>query len=414
MFKAPETASQFPASATPPDPTAAMAAACNRCGTCQARCSFLKANGKPGEIAEAYTGLPQDDIQLRLAFECSLCGLCTAVCPKSLSPSNMFLHLRQAAVSHGTADLKRYHRILGYEKKGCSSTFSFYSLPRGCTTVFFPGCTLSGTRPENTLKTYEYLRGQDPATGIVLDCCTKPSHDLGRQADFESKFFEMTDYLKANGITSVVTACPSCHRIFEDHSPFRVVSVYGLLAETPVNTIGKFGEKQAIVVQDPCQARFDRSTQEAVRVIAAHMGLGVKTVRNAGEKTLCCGEGGSASCMNPDRGTAWAAGRKDAAKGLPAMTYCAGCVNFLGTNSMEIGLRNFHILDLVFDGAATLSGNARVAKAPFTYLNRLRLKKRLKTLPAAVTRERPAEPGRTVSQRMSRVFFSLLAGIGLI
>ncbi len=386
-----------------------MAENCARCGTCKALCSFLSENGTPGQIAAAYLASAQGDDQFRLAFECSLCGLCTAVCPKSLAPSAMFLHLRQAAVSAGTADLKRYHRILGYEKKGCSRTFSFYSLPLGCTTVFFPGCTLAGTRPANTLKTYEYLQHQDSATGIILHCCTKPSYDLGRQAHFESNFFEMTDYLTANGITTVVTACPSCHRIFKDHSSFKVVSVYQLLAQTPIPYLVKDAGKPKVVIQDPCQARFDRPTQNAVRTLATHMGLEVKAVRHSGAHTLCCGEGGSAACLNPDRGNAWAAKRKRSAQSLPAMTYCAGCVNYLGS-----GEGNFHVLDLVFDAKAALSGNARVARPPVTYLNRLRLKKKLAKRPAAVTRERPAERKKTISGRISGIVLGLLSAIGLI
>jgi hypothetical protein len=48
-----------------------------------------------------------------------------------------------------------------------------------------------------------------------------------------------------------------------------------------------------------------------------------------------------------------------------------------------------HLVDILFDPERTLAGRARVSKAPFTYLNRLRLKKHLQRQAGyAQTRER--------------------------
>ena len=44
--------------------------------------------------------------------------------------------------------------------------------------------------------------------GIVLDCCTKPSHDLGDEEHFNAMFGEMKDYLLSQGIKTVLLACP--------------------------------------------------------------------------------------------------------------------------------------------------------------------------------------------------------------
>jgi hypothetical protein len=113
-------------------------------------------------------------------------------------------------------------------------------------------------------------------------------------------------------------------------------------------------------------------------------GLTIEEMPHSGEKTLCCGEGGSVGSVSPELAKNWAALRKDEANGRKIITYCAGCSNFLGTL-----IPTDHILDLVFEPEATLTGKAGVSKAPFTYLNRLRLKKRLKkSVNGLVTRER--------------------------
>ncbi|MCI5150930.1 MAG: hypothetical protein D3916_16365 [Candidatus Electrothrix sp. MAN1_4] len=61
------------------------------------------------------------------------------------------------------------------------------------------------------------------------------------------------------------------------------------------------------------------------------------------------------------------------ANGRITVTYCTGCVD-----SLRSRLRIVHLLDLIFAPKASLAGRVRVAKPPFTYLNRLYLKQRLK------------------------------------
>ena len=75
------------------------------------------------------------------------------------------------------------------------------------------------------------------------------------------------------------------------------------------------------------------------------------------------------------------------------VTYCAGCANALSRLAPTT-----HLLDLLFEPEAALSGKVKVTKPPFTYWKRLRLKKWFKKhVPVAVARER------TFTARMARV-----------
>jgi hypothetical protein len=103
-----------------------------------------------------------------------------------------------------------------------------------------------------------------------------------------------------------------------------------------------------------------------------------------GESTVCCGEGGFVACLSPDLAAKWKEVRKDEAAGRRMITYCAGCTNHLDGISPTS-----HIVDLLWEPLATMAGKVRITKAPFTYLNRLKLKRELKhTISAPVTRER--------------------------
>ena len=354
---------------------------CTDCGACKTQCAFLQDYGTPREILQRFDfSSPKNH---KLAYECSLCNLCGAVCPEKLEPGDLFLAVRREAADQANKDLSPYRAILGYEKRGTSSLFSYYALPEGCDTVFFPGCTLPGTRPETTWQLFAHLQGSFPYMGIVLDCCTKPSHDLGRQAHFDSMFGEMAHYLVASGIRKVLVACPNCYKIFKQYgNGLEVQTVYEVLSagDLPDGASGT-GE---LVVHDPCPLRGETDIQDAVRSILSRMGLQVSEMKHRRQRTLCCGEGGSVGFVRRELARKWGRIRKMEAKDRTLVTYCAGCAGFLNRQVPTV-----HIVDVLFAPHKTLNGGVRVAGSPFTYINRLKLKRRFKrTLAPAIQRVR--------------------------
>ena len=369
--------------------TADIIEKCTNCGACQVQCAFLTRYGTPKEILTTLAPAKQRI----LSFECSLCGLCRAVCPEDLDPGEAFLDSRRDAVANNQVDLAAYSTILGYEKKGTSKLFSCYALPQECDTIFFPGCTLSGTRPKTTWALFETLRAQTPNLGIVLDCCTKPSHDLGRKDYFQCMFEEMLDFLQALRIKRIWLACPNCYKVFTTYAPnMSVETVYEVLAHS--NPPCTFSVESAsfkaspLVVHDPCPLRDQTQVHESVRTLLVGMDLTVEKMAFEKKKTLCCGEGGAVGFINPELARTWIKKRKKTAGTRSIVTYCAGCAGFLNR-----AVPTLHILDLLFFPDQAASGNLRTAKAPLTYFHRLVLKRKIKkALPQAVFRERNYYP----------------------
>ncbi|MBF0469256.1 MAG: VTT domain-containing protein, partial [Desulfamplus sp.] len=390
---------------------------CTNCGACKSQCAFLQEYGTPGEILGHYDFSRAAD--QKIVFECSVCNLCCSVCPEKLEPGKLFAAVRKEAIKADNVDLSRYRTILNYEKRGNSPLFSYYGLPQGCDTIFFPGCSLPGTRPETTWQIFTRLQQSIPEIGIVLDCCTKPSHDLGRHNYFELMFGEMRKYLVENGVRKILVACPNCYRLFKDYGKeLEVRTVYELLADNmPPGTmpddinpapidIGSIpaGDMSpgAIVtgaissgdmndgdmnldgisaaaltgelaIHDPCPLRDDSSVQDAVRAILTRMGFTVAEMKHRRKRTLCCGEGGSVGFIRPELARKWADVRKKEADGRKIVTYCAGCASYLNRVTPTL-----HITDIVFSTQKALNGELVAAKAPFTYINRLKLKQRFK------------------------------------
>jgi ferredoxin len=361
----------------------AVSGDCTNCGLCRKDCLFLKDYGTPGEIADRYG--PGCDGYRIMPFKCSLCRLCTAVCPVHVDPARLFLEMRREAVDAGAGAFPEHRTIRNYERRGTSRLFTWYGLPPGCTGVFFPGCGLSGTRPAVVRRLYRYIGEATPALGIVLDCCTKPSHDLGDQGRFQTMFSEMKGYLLRHGVRDVIVACPNCYRVFKEYGgELGVRNVYEYVSEKGAPG-GEAAVEGSVTVHDSCSVRFEDEIHRAARSIVEHMGIRIEEMRHSRRKTVCCGEGGSVGYISRRHAGNWTGLRKREAAGRRVVTYCAGCASALGRPGTVS-----HLLDLICEPGAAMKGAAPVSRPPFTYLNRLRLKWYFrKTVDAETSRERP-------------------------
>ena len=343
-----------------------MAARCTSCGECVRPCSFLQQNGTPAACAS--TGAT--DQNLLKAFHCSLCGLCDGLCPEGLTPSELFHRMRQEAVARGLVNLKPYQPWLTYEKLGRHPLFQRNLFPVGCTTVFFPGCPLPGTRPDAVRGLYRLLQKQDMSIGMVLDCCGKISHDLGLTNRFEEIFGTLSSRLQKNGITRILTACPGCSKILRKYgSQFEVMSVYEALTEWQGS--GNTGQDaksslDPVVIHDPCPARFDHAQQQAVRRLVKSAGYAIKEMPSHGSVTRCCGQGGMVEGCLP--GTVKSEARVIATEsaGRPVISSCAACCETLAPTTPTA-----HIADLV---TGTGSFTSRPVSSLKRWLNRLKLR----------------------------------------
>ena len=341
-----------------------MAAHCTSCGVCVTPCAFLRREGTPAAICRRQP--PAD--QLETAYDCSLCGQCDALCPEGLRPSALFLAMRQALVRRGGFDARAYAGWLRYEKLGSHPLFRRHLIPPGSTTVFFPGCSLPGSRPEGVHDLLRRLRQQDASIGLVLDCCGKISHDLGREEYFSALFHRLADSLLARGVRRVLTACPGCSKIFRHaDSPFEVKSVYEVLAAgAGESTPGEAAP--TVAIHDPCPARFDLAQQQAVRTLVTQAGWHIEELPESGRLTRCCGQGGMVEGKRP--GTVVSEARLNAAQaqGRPLVTSCAACAH-----ALEQAGPVAHVADLMTGGG---DFTTKAPPSAVRWLNRLGLRLR--------------------------------------
>ncbi|WP_141721130.1 VTT domain-containing protein [Desulfoplanes formicivorans] len=340
---------------------------CAGCNLCVKNCLFLQQYGNPGDIVRQVL---EGSLDKEIAFQCSLCGLCAATCPKGLNPAGIFLHMRQMVFEENQKVFAEHKQIMAYEQRGLSKRFSLYTIPKNCTQVFWPGCALAGTRAKRTLQVYAWLKTRVPNLGIVLDCCAKPSHDLGRKAFFQSNFSSQEQFLEQHGVQGVITACPNCYRIFATYAQkLAVRSAYDLMAETWPDDRVLTGQ---VTIHDPCGTRCNQDIHASVRQLVRKTGLEIHEMPHSGEKTICCGQGGTVYPVAPPLALNWQSRRKAEAGNRKVITYCAGCCEFLGKS-----MNTSHVLDLLFEPQQTMNNRVKSTVSPFTYLARLWLKSRL-------------------------------------
>lgn len=345
---------------------------CTDCGTCLQSCAFLSQYGTPHTIASLFNS--HNPQQRQIAYYCSLCGLCTAVCPEGVDPVSLFLTIRRYHAKSGAFDTRPYRSLLRYEALGGSRLFSRYALPAHCETVFFPGCTLSATRPAVTWQIYQQLKKIIPSLGMILACCAKPSHDLGCQEHFQSVFGGLRQRLLTRGVKTVLTACPSCTKIFGEYGEeMSVQTVYQVFQRQKGFTCAPTGQSEEISVHDPCQLRDDPEVQLAVRGLLVNLGYTLVEMPHRGKMTLCCGEGGATGCIESRFSWGWMEKRRQENKTCRLVSYCAGC-----TARLSRVMPTVHILDLLFRADDTSDSEISVPRGTMsTTINRLLLKLRL-------------------------------------
>lgn len=354
-----------------------IAKRCVSCNLCVQECAFLQKYGTPGTLCNAF--LSETRKGDSPVFACNLCGLCQAVCPGNLDCPAAFLEIRRTLQKDIPLSAKnksvhnRHKPLCSYEARGTSPLFSLYLFPERCDSVFFPGCTLAATRSNVTQSVYDYCKKLDPTLGIVLDCCTKPSHDLGLHGNFEKSLVQLTDHLKINNIKRIFTACPSCYATFKAYAGgFETCSIYEWLAENPPPPPVNEFFAETVAIHDTCATRSVTKIHDAVRTLVTGTGAGLKEMKHNRDRAICCGEGAAAAFIAPAIAAGWRTIRKNEASGKRVITYCAGCSNTLGKE-----VPTTHLLDLLFDPKNAIQGKEKIAKAPFTYVNRLLLKNRL-------------------------------------
>ncbi|MFZ0131272.1 MAG: pyridine nucleotide-disulfide oxidoreductase/dicluster-binding protein [Desulfobacterales bacterium] len=358
----------------PANPTAGYSAAeavaeAGRCLQCECLecvkvCAYLERFGAyPRKYArEIYNndsivmGMRQAN---KLIDSCSLCGLCERVCPEDFAMQDLCLQARRGMVRRGKMPPSAHEFAIEDMRFSLSGRFRLARPAPGrsdCTHVFFPGCQLCASSPEQARRVYRHLMDVLPdGVGLMLGCCGAPAFWAGRQEEFDRVGADFIADWTALGHPRLIAACSTCFRIFAEHLPqVPLTSLWQLLDEKglPPASAGTAGA--ALAIHDPCTTRPFPEIQAAVRRIVSRLKVPAAELTLGRDKTECCGFGGLMQNANPDLAREVAV-RRARISPLDYLTYCAMCRD----NLAAVGKRAVHLLDVVFPEAAGPDAAAR-------------------------------------------------------
>ena len=374
-----------PAAGLTPDEARTEAARCLdcQCLECVKSCAYLaRYKGYPKVYArQIYNNL--SIVQGSRSFNqminsCTMCGLCTELCPEDFSMADLTLAARRDMVSRGKMPLSAHEFALEDMAFSQSGQFALLRHAPGETAsahLFYPGCMLGGDPAASVAGVYAFLRETLPGgVALGLACCGAPAWWAGRQDLAEAAMAQFLQSWEGLGRPRLVMACASCQATFARMAPeVPTISLWRVfLEETGLPQTRGALPAGPVAVHDSCTSRYDAESQAAVRAILGSLGLDVAELPLSGRRTECCGFGGLQASAHPEL-AATVIARRAAESPHDFIATCSMCRDRLAGT----GKRAYHLLDLLFPGG---SGDPAARPDPgFSYRHeaRARLKRTL-------------------------------------
>lgn len=314
----------------------------------------------------------------RLVNACSLCGLCTEVCPNDFSMSEVCLNARRRMFQKGKMPSSFHEFGIRDMLFSNGDKFAMARHEPGMEKsafVFFPGCQLSGSSPEHVEQVYQHLRNTlSGGVGLMLRCCGAMAEWAGREELFQESLRTLSDQCSAMGDPVLIVACSTCYDFFKRYLlGIEIRSLWEVLKTTGLpETQTARAYPQPLAIHDPCTARHEKGVQESVRLLLKQLGCTIEEMPLSGVLTECCGYGGLMYNASPDLAKS-VVKRRAAESPVDYVAYCAMCRDSLATT----GKRVLHLLDLIWN---TSDEDAAARKNPgfsSRQENRARLKRKL-------------------------------------
>lgn len=284
---------------------------------------------------------------------CSLCGQCTVICPHDFPVAGVCRTARQQMVQSGHMPPSAHDFALEEMRHALGEACALARHQPGLQQsrfLFFPGCQLAGSAPDQVEAVYRFLMEQlQGGVGLLLSCCGIPARWAGNEALFADTTKHLATTLDALGRPELICACTSCLALVREHLPdYAATSLWEILAALDTLPPHARSPKQPLTLHDPCGARDNAALRAGVRALCMRLGYPISEAELAADLADCCGYGGLMQFANQPLGQR-AATVKAARGDRAALAYCAMCRD----NMAQAGTASAHLLEYLFPGDAS-------------------------------------------------------------
>lgn len=257
--------------------------ACSRCGICIDPCQLQSDLGINDTQSVYYLrDRRYNMLSLKVANNCLMCGRCETVCPVGINLATLRLNSR--ATRRNIPNEGRYKYIKGLDHSTGTGRVGYFA---GCMTSLTPAVQRSMEQIFNTVG--EDVWYADKEGGI---CCGRPLMLSGETDAARKMVAYNTDLIRKHEITTLVTSCPICLRVFKDNYHLDGIEVihHSEYIERLINS-GKLRLRltsENYTYHDPCELGRGLGIYEAPRSVISAIGNLYEAEHNR-ERALCCG-----------------------------------------------------------------------------------------------------------------------------
>ena len=323
---------------------------CSKCGFCQAVCPVygstlrpaLNARGKMLVLKEVMDGkIELNDELIETLFQCTTCASCHNTCPSGVNVPEIIKQVRKDMVNIGSCHpaFKGMYEVLQnstniYAEDEPEDFERERNQKAEC--VYFIGCVGSYREDESTMETLALLdRLEVDYTLIDEVCCSGALEDVGYQVVPDLVRTNIEGILKT-GANSVITGCPYCWRVFQNHEQYAELRDRGV----EILHIAQFLEGVELNVQtdkrvtyhDPCDLGRHCGIYEQPRRTIRAIAPNFVEMPSHHADALCCGAGGGVRGAYAKNSIAMARRRLLEAESVGAevvLTACNSCIHNL-------------------------------------------------------------------------------------
>lgn len=257
--------------------------ACSRCGICIDPCQLQSDLGINDTQSVYYLrDRRYNMLSLKVANNCLMCGRCETVCPVGINLATLRLNSR--ATRRNIPNEGRYKYIKGLDRSTGTGRVGYFA---GCMTPLTPGVQRSMEQIFNAAG--EDVWYADKEGGV---CCGRPLMLSGETDAARKMVAYNTDLIRKHEITTLVTSCPICLRVFKENYHLDGIEVihHSEYIEQLINS-GKLRLRltsENYTYHDPCELGRGLGIYDAPRSVISAIGNLYEAEHNR-ERALCCG-----------------------------------------------------------------------------------------------------------------------------
>ncbi len=257
--------------------------ACSRCGICIDPCQLQSVLGIR-EVQSVYFLRDRRYRMLRLATadNCLVCGRCAERCPVGIDLNTLRLNARDTM--RNVPDERRYEYLKGIN---CSLGTGKTGYFAGCMTQLTPRTLSAMQRIFEAAG--EEVWWADREGGV---CCGRPLKLSGETDSAHKMMRYNTDLFRRHGITTLVTSCPICLKVFREDYDLEGIEVLHhseyILRLIRGGRLSLSRGATRFTYHDPCELGRGSGIYDEPRAVIEAIGS-LSEPADTREEALCCG-----------------------------------------------------------------------------------------------------------------------------